>query len=131
MATFKTLTRFVLGAAFVVAGLNHFRNPGFYVGIVPPYLPWPVALVYISGVAEIVLGALLWFPPFTVAAAWGLMALLIAVFPANVHMAVHPELYPAISPTALWVRLPIQGLLIAWAYGYARRSTGARVTSRA
>ena len=122
MATFKILTRFVFGAAFVVAGLNHFRNPGFYVGIMPPYLPWPLALVYLSGVAEAVLGALLLFPTCTVMAAWGLIALLIAVFPANVHMAMHPELYPSISPTALLVRLPIQALLIAWAYWYTRPS---------
>jgi uncharacterized membrane protein len=123
MATFKTLTRFVFGTAFVVAGLNHFRNPGFYVGIVPPYLPWPLALVYISGVAEIVLGAMLLFSQWTVMAAWGLIALLIAVFPANVHMAMNPDLYPSISPTALLIRLPVQGLLVAWAYWYTRRSS--------
>ena len=122
MATIKTLTRFVFGALFVVAGLNHFRNPGFYVGIMPPYLPWPLALVYISGVAEAVLGALLPFPTWTVMAAWGLIALLIAVFPANVHMAMHPDLYPSISPTALLIRLPVQGLLVAWACWYTRRS---------
>ena len=122
MAIFTTLTRIVFGALFVAAGLNHFRNPGFYVGIVPPYLPWPLALVYLSGVAEIVLGALLLVPPWTVMAAWGLIAVLIAVFPANVHMAMHPELYPSISPTALLMRLPIQGVLVAWAYWYTRRS---------
>ncbi len=53
--------------------------------------------------------------------AWGLIALLVAVFPANLHMTLHPELYPSISPVALWIRLPIQGLLIAWAYWYTRR----------
>ena len=121
MAIVTTLTRVVFGGLFVVAGLNHFRNPGFYVGIVPPYLPWPLALVYISGVAEIVLGALLLFPTWTVMAAWGLIALLIAVFPANVHMAMQPQLYPSISPTALLLRLPIQGVLVAWAYWYTRR----------
>jgi len=121
MVTLETLTRFVFGAAFVVAGLNHFRNPGFYVGIMPTYLPWPLALVYISGVAEAVLGALLLFPTWTVLAAWGLIALLIAVFPANVHMAMHPDLYPSVPPTWLLIRLPVQGLLIAWAYWYTRR----------
>jgi len=121
MVTLETLTRFVFGAAFVVAGLNHFRNPGFYVGIMPPYLPWPLALVYLSGVAEAVLGALLLFPTWTVLAAWGLIALLIAVFPANVHMAMHPDLYPSVPPTLLLIRLPEQGLLIAWASWYTRR----------
>ena len=121
MATLETLTRFVFGAAFVVAGLNHFRNPGFYVGIMPPYLPWPLALVYLSGVAEVALGALVLFPAFAVMAAWGLIALLVAVFPANLHMAMHPELYPSVPPTLLLIRLPVQGLLIAWAYWYTRR----------
>ncbi len=121
MATIKTLTRFVFGALFVAAGLNHFRSPGFYVGMVPPYLPWHLALVYISGVAEAVLGAMLLVPRWTVMAAWGLVALLIAIFPANVHMAMHPDLYPSIAPAALLIRLPVQGLLVAWAYRYTRR----------
>jgi len=120
MSNFKTLTRFLFGTLFVLAGLNHFRNPSFYVGIMPPYLPWHVELVYISGVAEIVLGMMLLFPRWTVLAAWGLIALLIAVFPANIHMTMHSELYPSISLTALWVRLVIQGVLIAWAYWYTR-----------
>ena len=121
MATVKTLTRLLFGALFVAAGLNHFRSPAFYVGIMPPYLPWHLELVYISGVAEILLGVMLLVPRWTVTAAWGLIALLIAVFPANIHMTMHPELYPSISLTALWVRLPIQGVLIAWAYWYTRR----------
>lgn len=120
MASFKVLTRYLLGALFVVAGLNHFANPGFYVGIMPPYLPWHRELVAISGVAEIALGALLLFRRWTELAAWGLIALLVAVFPANVHMAVHTELYRSTSPGALWLRLPVQGLLIAWAYWYTR-----------
>ena len=117
----KTLTRFLLGALFILAGLNHFRSPGFYVGIMPPYLPWHLELVYISGVAEIVLGAMLLFRRWTVMAGWGLIALLIAIFPANLHMAMHPELYPSIPAIALWLRLPVQGLLFAWAYWYTRR----------
>ena len=86
----------------------------------PPYLPWHLELVYISGLAEIGLGALLLLPRTTVNAAWGLVALLIAVFPANVHMTMHAELYPFASPLFLWLRLPLQGLLIAWAYSYTR-----------
>ena len=82
-----------------------------------PYLPWPVALVYISGVAEILLGTLLMLPRTSRLAGWGLIALLVAVFPANIHMALHPELYPTMSPRALWIRLPLQGVLIALAVG--------------
>lgn len=121
VAAFKTATRYLFGAIFVAAGANHFINPGFYIRMMPAYLPWHAELVAISGVAEIALGALLLLPKFQVVAAWGLIALLIAVFPANINMTMHPELYPTISQTALWVRLPIQALLIAWAYWYTRR----------
>jgi len=121
MTTFKTLTRYLFGVLFVGAGINHFINPGFYMRMMPAYLPWHAELVAISGVAEIALGALLLVPKFQVMAAWGLIALLIAVFPANINMTLHPELYPAFSQTALWIRLPIQALLIAWAYWYTRR----------
>ena len=86
----------------------------------PPYLPWHAELVYLSGIAEIMLGALLLPRQFAKLAAWGLIALCIAVFPANLHMALHAELYPAIPLWALWLRLPLQGLLIAWAWWYTR-----------
>lgn len=122
MRSLKTVTRYLLGGFFVLAGINHFLNPGFYVGIMPPYLPWHRELVDISGVAEIALGVMMLFRSWAVWAGWGLIALLIAIFPANVHMAMHPELYPSISSTALLLRLPLQGLLIAWAYWYTRGS---------
>ena len=121
MTVFNTLSRYLFGAFFIAGGANHFINPAFYTRMMPGYLPWHAELVAISGVAEIALGAMLLVPRFQVMAAWGLIALLIAVFPANVNMTMHPELYPTMSPTALWVRLPIQALLIAWAYWYTRR----------
>jgi uncharacterized membrane protein len=117
----KTPLRWLFGILFILAGLNHFRSPDFYINIMPPYLPWHRELVAISGVAEIALGALVLFPRWAAPAGWGLIALLVAIFPANVHMAMNPQLYPSISPTALWLRLPLQGLLIAWAYWYTRR----------
>ncbi len=122
----KTPLRWLFGILFILAGLNHFRSPDFYINIMPPYLPWHRELVAISGVAEIALGALLLFRRWAVLAGWGLIALLVAVFPANLHMAMHPELYPSISPAALWLRLPIQGLLIAWAYWYTRPAASSR-----
>src|SRR5207248_11723419 len=91
---------------------------------VPPYLPWPLALVIISGLAEMGLGALLLAPRWSALAAWGLIALLIAVFPANLHMALHPWLYPWASAALLWLRLPLQALLIAWAYWHTRPEAG-------
>ena len=89
----------------------------------PPYLPWHYELVILSGVAEVVLGIALLIPKLSRIAGWGIIALLIAVFPANLHMTMHPELYPEIPVIALWIRLPIQGLLILWAYYYTRGET--------
>ena len=120
MSLIKTVVRFFFGAFFIVAGVTHFTNEAFFTSIVPPYLPWPVAIVYVSGVAEIALGVLLMIPASTALAGWGLIALLIVVFPANLHMAMNPGLYPATSPTALLIRLPVQGVLIALAYWFTR-----------
>jgi uncharacterized membrane protein len=116
----KQLTRYIYGVFWIAAGQNHFLHTLFYVSIMPPYLPWPLALVYISGMAEIGLGLLLLFKRWSALAGWGLIALSIAVFPANIYMALHPELYPWASPRGLWLRLPLQGALIAWAYWYTR-----------
>jgi uncharacterized membrane protein len=118
----KPVLKWLLGVLFVLAGLNHFLNPEFYVKIVPPYLPWPSELVLVSGVFEILGGVGLLIPRVRVVSAWGLIALLVAVFPANLHMALHPEDFPQLPPAALWVRLPLQGLLIAWAYRYTHRT---------
>lgn len=120
MMTIKQAMRYLLGAALIAAGANHFRIPDFYVSIMPAYLPWPLVLVYLSGVAEIVVGALLLFESSKRLAAWGAIALFVAVFPANLQMALHSELYPQWSPVALWIRLPLQAVLIAWAYWLAR-----------
>jgi uncharacterized membrane protein len=117
----KTWSRYLFGVLVIAAGLNHFVNPTFYLAMMPPYLPWHSELVAISGVAEAALGVLLLFRRWAVWAAWGLIALLVAIFPANVHMALHPELYPSISPIMLWLRLPLQPILIAWAWFYTRR----------
>ncbi|MBA2547925.1 MAG: DoxX family membrane protein, partial [Burkholderiaceae bacterium] len=86
MMRVKTATRHLFGALFVAAGANHFITPDFYVSIMPPYLPLHLPLVYLSGIAEVALGGLLMCGRYSNNAAWGLIALLIAVFPANVHM---------------------------------------------
>jgi|SRR6185436_11515649 len=131
MARVRTVSRYIFGLFFVLAGVNHFVSPAFYLNIMPPYLPWHLALVYISGIAEIGLGLLLLFRRWAVVAAWGLIALLVAVFPANLHMAMHPNLYPSLPPLGLWLRLPIQGVLIAWAYWYTRPEAAARARQHA
>lgn len=120
MRTLKTILKYLLCVFFVLAGLNHFISPSFYMRIMPPYLPWPLFLVYLSGFFEIALGVLLLAPSFTRVAAWGLIALLVAVFPANIQMAINPQLYPDISPAVLWLRLPLQAVFIAWAFWFTR-----------
>ncbi len=117
--------KWLLGLLFIAAGLNHFFNAEFYLRIMPPYLPWHVELVYISGVCEALLGALLLIPRFTPWAAWGLIALLIAVFPANLHMAVNAGQFPNLSPIMLGARLPLQGVLIWWAWWFTSQAKSA------
>lgn len=121
MSRFKLAMKWLLGALFVAAGVNHFANPDFYLRIMPPYLPWHRELVLASGICEVLGGVGLLVPRSQVAAAWGLIALLVAVFPANLHMALHPDDYPRFPPALLWARLPFQGVFIAWAYWYTRR----------
>ncbi len=121
MPAFTRLLRYLLGLLFMTAGINHFWHTAFYIAMMPPYLPLHLALVYLSGAAEISLGGLLLFSRWQVLAGWGLVALSVAVFPANVHMALHPELFPEFSPAGLWLRLPLQGVVMAWAWCYTRR----------
>ncbi len=120
MKIIKLILKWVFGIAFILAGANHFLNPDFYLRMMPPIFPAHLFLVYLSGVVEIALGILLLIPRFQKAAAWGLIALLIAVYPANIYMALNPQIFPEISPAAQYIRLPIQIILIAWAYWLSR-----------
>jgi len=122
----RLLLKWLYGVLFALAGANHFMHTEFYVSIIPPYLPWHTALVYVSGVCEIALGVMLLFRRFERMAAWGMVALIIAVTPANIQMAIHSELYPAYSPAALWTRLLLQSVLIAWAFWFTRARGGIR-----
>ncbi len=115
------LGRILLGVLFVVAGVMHFVAPGRYVQIMPPMLPAPGALVYLSGLAEILGGVGIMVPGTRRLAAWGLVALLIAVWPANLYMAMVPERFPAVPLWALWARVPVQVPMIWWAWVYARK----------
>jgi len=112
--TTKTIGRVLIGILFMLAGINHFRRPRMYRAIMPPYLPWHKSLVALSGGAEVALGALVLVPRGRYLAGQGLIALLVAVFPANLHMALHTDRYPRIPAWLLWCRLPLQAVLIAW-----------------
>ncbi len=118
MRKLKPILKYLLAVFFVLAGFNHFINPAFYLKIMPPYVPWHLLLVYLSGFFEIALGILLLIPKFTHFAAWGLIALLIAVFPANIHMAVNHQLFPEYRAMTLWLRLPLQLVLMTLSYWY-------------
>ncbi len=118
----KRALRWLLAAFMTLAGINHFVSPAVYVGMMPAVLPAPLALVYISGVAEIAGGLGLLHPRTRKLAAWGLIALLVAVLPANINMAVN-HLPLGERPVPLWAlyaRLPLQLVLIAWAYWFTR-----------
>jgi uncharacterized membrane protein len=110
---------------YIVAGSLHFIKPGAYVRIVPPYIPWHLPMVFISGAFEILGGVGLLAPRTRRNAAWGLIALLIAVFPANLYMATNPIDAGAasIAPALRWGRLPLQLLLIWWLLWCSRPRT--------
>ena len=103
---------------FAAAGANHFIAPAFYERIVPPALPAPGLLVTLSGAFEVLGGVGLLIAPLRRWAAWGLIALLVAVFPANIYMVLSPEwAAPLHLPEwVLWARLPMQGVLMAWVW---------------
>lgn len=121
----------VMGPLYVLAGLLHFVAPETYEQVVPPRFPRPRALVYLSGVAEVVLGLGVLHPKTREASAWGIVALLVAVFPANVYLAtedgaaaVAPEGAEPVVRGAAWARLPLQAVLLAWAWWYTRPLPG-------
>jgi uncharacterized membrane protein len=119
----KEILRGVFSVAIIIVGITHFIRPEQYARIVPPQLPYPVELVYISGFFEILGGIGLLIPFVSVAAAWGLIALFIAVFPANINQAINSIPIEGIPhhPWLYWVRLPFQAVLIAWAWWYTRK----------
>jgi uncharacterized membrane protein len=117
------LIRHLAGPFFVLAGVLHFVKPRLYLRIVPPYVPAPEATVYASGMAEIAGGAGLMIRRYRRLAGWWLIATLVGVFPANLHMALHSEDYPDVpgGALALWARLPFQAVFVAWVRGAAQR----------
>jgi len=117
----------VMGIFYILAGSYHFASPKTYLSAMPPYIPWPLTMIYISGAAEILGGIGLCvpdgfvFPRIRAVAAWGLVALLIAVYPVHINMCLHPDQFSAIPLWILWLRLFLQLPLIAWAWNYTRR----------
>ena len=103
---------------YVLVGIKHFIDPNFFLAIVPPYLPYHLELVYISGLFEILFGVMILFPKYRYWGSVGLILLLIAVFPANLYLFQSVEAQKAIGASqeiATW-RLPVQGIFILVAY---------------
>lgn len=126
MSKVKTISMYIMGILYVLAGVNHFLMPEVYIAIMPPYMGLHKELVFASGLIEIMLGALLFLPQYRKIAAWGIILLLIAVFPANIYLAQTNGEVLGISAFAAWARLPIQALLILWAWWYTRPDSAAK-----
>ncbi len=126
MSRVKRVLLFVMAPLYVLAGVAHFVAPEAFERVVPPVFPRPRELVYASGLAEIAFGLGVLHPETREASAWGLVALLVAVFPANVYMAVDDEAVEGLperfepSDAALLARLPLQAVLVLWAWWYTR-----------
>jgi uncharacterized membrane protein len=121
---YKLPLRIILSLMMVAIGTLHLATPKPFLQMMPPYLPYHLELVYISGFCEILGGIGILIPLVSRAAAWGLIALYIAVFPANIHVAVNHVDIDGLpyNPLVAWVRLPFQAVLIVWAWWFTRKN---------
>ena len=113
---------YLMALVYILAGINHFRSPRLYIKIIPPYFPNPKLLNTISGFAEIFLAITLCIPAFSIYAAWGIIALLIAVFPTHIYMYSNEKASMGLPRWALLMRMPLQLILIYWAFQYTFRT---------
>ncbi len=122
MRLLKVGLRYLLALFMIQVGVLHFTSPQGFLDIMPPYLPWHLELVYISGFFEILGGVGLLVPRLRRIAAWGLVALFVAVLPANINMAVNglPFKGQPVEPWMAWLRVFLQPVLIAWAYWFTK-----------
>ena len=120
LGIWRKLVLLGLAGFFINVGVDHFINPEFYLAIMPPSFPLHAEAVYISGFFEILGGVCLLVPRLRKMAGWGLVALLICVYPANIYMALTPEAFPEIPLSLLYFRLALQFLFFYWAYSVTR-----------
>jgi uncharacterized membrane protein len=116
----KLLSIYIMGPFYVIVGLKHFQDPEWFTRIVPPVFPYKLALVYASGLFEIILGIFLMIPRMRNIAAKGLIVLLICVYPANIYLALTNGAAMDISPSMAWGRLPFQFVFIGLAYWHSK-----------
>jgi uncharacterized membrane protein len=122
MGLFKKITIYFMGSAYIYVGIRHFIDPNFFLAIMPDFLPYHLEAVYISGVFEILLGGMLLFKKSRRIAGWGLIALLIAVFPANIYLAQNEAARQSldISQSLAIIRLPFQALFLGLSYWHTK-----------
>ena len=116
----RKIVLFGLAAFFINIGVNHFVNPDFYLSIMPPAFPMHVEAVYVSGFFEVLGGVCVLIPRLRKIAGWGLVALLVAVYPANIYMAITPDAFPDFPVALLYVRLAFQFVFFYWAFSVTR-----------
>lgn len=119
----KKASIYFMGFSYISVGVLHFINPSFFLAIMPPFLPFHLELVYLSGFCEILLGSTLMIEKYRKVAAWSLILLLIAVYPANIYLAYDENAQQALeisSFMASWVRLPLQFVFIGIAYWHSK-----------
>ena len=116
----KLLSIITMGLFYISVGVNHFTDPYWFLQIVPPYLPYKIELVYISGLLEVILGLMLLIPKTRFYAGWGLIVLLIAVYPANIYLAQTNGEAMNTTPLVAWGRLPFQFIFIGLAYWHTK-----------
>ena len=116
----KYLSLMVMGIFYILVGISHFTSPIWYVQIVPPSLPYKLELVYISGLFEILFGGMLFFKKTRFLAGWGLILLLIAVYPANIYLAQTNGAAMNTTPLVAWGRLPVQFIFVGLAYLHSK-----------
>jgi uncharacterized membrane protein len=123
----KTLLKYPFAALFIGSGILHFTNSQMYLRLMPPAIPYHREIVALSGIIEGTLGALLLFPRTEKWAAWALIPTLIAIFPANIYAALTAgtpnEAMSGVPVLLAWLRLPIQPLLVAWAWWYTKEQS--------
>jgi len=116
----RRIALFGFSIFFISFGFDHFINPDFYLSIMPPAFPLHLEAVYISGFFEIMGGLGLLISRFRKISGWGLLALLIAVYPANIYMAISPEAFPDVPTYVLYLRLLVQFIFFYWAFSLTR-----------
>lgn len=116
--TVKLVLLYLMGIFYIYAGYSHFKIPKFFLKITPPWVPYPKKVNILIGAVEILLGILVMIPMTRSLAAWGIIILLVAVFPANIYHLTSGGAGTKVSIKFLWIRLPLQAVLIIWAWWY-------------